>query len=321
MIDKITLVKNNLTTSEILQVIDTNNLQYLSNEGSPIKTYHNTKTKNLNGGILIKIYGESIKIEGSIHKYFHYLKHRSLENYTVFTMHDFINTIDTLFKNFGLPKTDFKVINYEIGLNIILEKGDPIDYIKKVISIGNLDGNQRKMYINPRYKNERLKCTQMHKDNTIVFKIYDKNYERLDKGKRTKIDPCIRIETVRTRQKKLSFSDFIKPHNLTLLQNKFFAEWNLLNLDKEISAPKKTHQSKKDLAKRILIDGKKMALQDLEERRNQITPRIYRHTKEFINNWENHKYNFSLIPCEIAPLMAHYYNTAIQQVTKNTTTI
>jgi len=317
MIDKITLVKNNITVSEKLQVIEKNNLQCFINESSNLKIYDNAKSKNLTGGILIKIYNDNLKIEGSVHKYFNYLQFGTLENYTVFTMSDFSKTIEILFENFGLTGIDFLLTNYEIGLNIYIETGEPLDYLKKVISIGNLDGNQRKIYTNPKYKNERFLCTQMHKDNTVVYRIYDKNFERLDKGKKSIIKPCIRIETLRTRQKKLSFSEFIKPSNLLLLQNRFFAEWSTLNFDKEVSAPAGTHQNKKDLAKQIIISGTKTVLKDLEEKRNQITPKILRTKKEFLKSWETQKVNFVLIDCEIMPKWAKSYTTAIQLVTQN----
>ena len=315
MIDKITLVKNNLTNSEKLQIIETNNLQSFYNESTRLYIFDNAKTKNLTGGILIKIVGEKLKVEGSVHKYFHFLKFKTLENYTVFTMDEFLNTIETMFNNFGIFFTDFLVISFEIGLNVFIGDNEPADYLKKVQSIGNLDGSQRKLYINPRYKNERVLTTQMHKDNTLVFRLYDKNFERRDKGKKINILPCIRIETLRTRQKKLLLNDFCKPSYLTILQNRFFNEWNLLNLDKEITAPPGTHQSKKDLAKRMLLDGTKLVLQDLEERRHQITPKIYRTAKHFINNWELNKTNFLLIPCEITPKWDAFYNAAIQLVT------
>lgn len=143
------------------------------------------------------------------------------------------------------------------------------------------------------------------------------SFERLDKGKKSIIKPCIRIETLRTRQKKLSFSEFIKPSNLLLLQNRFFAEWNTLNFDKEVSAPTGTHQNKKDLAKQIIISGTKTVLKDLEEKRNQITPKILRTKKEFLKSWETQKVNFILIDCEIMPKWAKSYSSAIQLVTQN----
>lgn len=314
------MVKNNLTHSEILQIIERNNLQCFVNESNNIKTYDNARTKNLTGGILIKIVGDKLKIEGSIHKYFHFLQYRTLENYTVFTMKDFLNTVETLFKNFAISKDNLLIINYEIGLNIFLKDREPVEYLKKVRSIGNLDGTQRKIYINPKYKNERFLCTQMHKDNTVVYRIYDKNFERTDKGKKNSIPNCIRIETLRTRQKKLYFSDFCTLSNLTILQNKFFSEWNKLNFDKEVQAPAGTHKSKKALAKKLIIDGTKNALQELEERRNQTTPKIYKTEKRFIKNWDTYKNEFSLIPCEISPIWDLSYNIAIQQIIKSSIT-
>lgn len=315
MIDNITLVKNNLTADEKLQVIEINNLQSLVNEANGNKTFDNLRTKNLTGGILIKIVGDKLKIEGSIHKYFHYLKHGSLENYTVFTMQDFLNTIETLFKSFGLPNYEYLIINYEIGLNVFVGDTNPMDYLKNARSIGNLDGTQRKLYINPRYKNESFLCTQMHKDNTLIFRIYDKDFERMDKGKKYKIPPCLRIETKRTRQKNLSFTDFCKPSNLLLLQNKFIAEWNKLNFEKEISTSLKVHRGKQELAKKIILEGKNIALQEIEERRIYLTHKVYRTSKEFIKNWETNKFNFALKNSQIQDQWEKFYNSAIQLVT------
>ena len=314
MIDNITLIKNKLTDYEKLQVIEKNNLQSFVNETNNSRIYDNAKYKNLTGGILIKIYGDKLKIEGSIHKYFNYLQFGTLENYTVFSMQDFLKTIEILFKNIGITELDFLIINYEIGLNVFVIDNEPFDYLKNARSVGNLDGMQRKLYINPRYKNESFLCTQMHKDNTLIFRIYDKGFERMDKGKKIKIPPCIRIETKRTRQKNLSLSEFCKPINLLLSQNKFITEWNKLNFEKEITAPPGTHQSKKELAKKILLDGKTVVLQELEENRQYSTPKIYRTSKHFIKNWEDNKFDFTLKNSQIQDIWEKYYNTAIQLV-------
>ena len=315
MFDNTTFLKNNLTEKQKLQIIDKNNLQSIIYENANKQIYNNANTKNFTGGILINIEETKLKIEGSIHKYFNYLKFGSLENYNVFNMRDFSETLKILFENIGITPAGFFVINYEIGINIFLKNGDPLEYLKKVKSIGNLDGTQRKLYPNPKYKEERFLTTLMHKNNTLIFRIYDKDFERLDKGKRTKIDPCIRIETQHKKQRKLSLVDFCKPANLILIQNKFFAEWNKLNFDKEISAPPRTGQSKRDIAKDIILDGSIVTLKNLEERRNQLTPKIYRNQKEFILKWEKYKFDFHLIECEITPLWANCYNYTIQIVT------
>lgn len=318
MFDNITLVKKSLTTSEKLQVIETNNLQSFVNEANGTKIYDNLKTKNLNGGIFIRIQNNKLKIEGSIHKYFNFLKYRTLENYTVFTMQDFINTIEILFRNFGINPADLLLINYEIGLNVFIGEADPINFLKNVKTVGNSDGTQRKLYINPKFKNERFLTTQMHRDNTLVFRIYDKGLERIDKGKKTKIKPCIRIETKRTRQKEILFSNFCKPNNLLIIQDKFFSEWNTLTFDQDISAPAGTHQSKKDLAKKIILQGKEIVLKEIEENKENYTLKIYRNYKEFIKNWDLIKFNFQLKNSQICALWGKYYNISIQQVAKNT---
>ena len=315
MFDNTTFLKTNLTEKQKLQIIDKNNLQSVIYENPYNQIFHNTKTKNLTGGILIHIEGTKLKIEGSIHKYFHYLKFGSLENYTVFTMQDFAETLKTLFQNIGITPADFLVINYEIGINVFLQSGNPLDYLTKVKSIGNLDGTQRKLFTNPRYKDGRFLTTLMTRNNTLIFRIYDKDFERMDKGKTTKINPCIRIETQHKRQRNLSLAEFCKPANLILIQNKFFAEWNKLNFDKEISAPPRTGQSKKDIAKNIILDGSIVTLKTLNERRNQLTPKIFRNQREFILNWDKCKFDYHLIDCEIMPFWANSYNSTIQSVT------
>ena len=74
------------------------------------------------------------------------------------------------------------------------------------------------------------------------------------------------------------------------------------------------HQSKKELAKKILLDGKTVVLQELEENRQYSTPKIYRTSKHFIKNWEDNKFDFTLKNSQIQDLWEKYYNTAIQLV-------
>lgn len=317
MIDKITLVKNNISHFEKLQIIETNNLQFLGNENGTINIYDNAKMKNLTGGILIKISNDKLKIQGSIHKYFNFLINRKLENYNVFTMPDFSETMIKLFTNIGITDLNFLVVDFEIGLNVMTGETAPKEFLQKAQSIGLKDGKERKLYVNPKFKNERFLCTQMHKDNTVVFRIYDKNFERIDKGKKNEIPAILRLETIRTRQKNISFLEFCKISNLTILQNKFFAEWNLLNFEKEVIAPPGTHQNKKNIAKEILMNGTFSTLENLEYRREQITPKIYKTSKHFIKNWDLHKVNFNLISTKISPEWDNLYNTAIQKVTLN----
>lgn len=319
MFCKITLLNAELSENEILQIIDKNSLQYSYSSITKTKTFSNQNKKNLTGGILIKITDTTLKIEGSIHKFFNYLVTGRLENYNTFTMQDFLKTIETMFKTYHLPTTGYIVKSYEIGLNVYLSENEiQNDFLKKVQSIGKLDGTQRKIYTNPRYKRETMQTTQMHKDNTLVYRMYDKNHERTDKGKQTKIDPCIRIETLRTRIKDLSLEKLCNPLYLLGLQEKFIKEWQRLNFSKGIEAPKGTHQSKKELAKTILIEGKNEALNMLEAEKNTLTPKIYRTSKTFIKEWENVKQRYTLIDTEIMPKWANNYNTAIQQLTKNT---
>ena len=80
MFDNITLINNSLTTSQKLQVITKNNLQCFINETTGIKIYDNQNIKNLTGGILIKIYDNKLKIEGSVHKFYHHVETKKKAN-------------------------------------------------------------------------------------------------------------------------------------------------------------------------------------------------------------------------------------------------
>lgn len=317
MLDKITLINNNIPDETKTQIIDKNNLQKSVIHG--VEIWDNKRVKNFTGGILIQIRKNAIKVEGSVHKFWEWIHGGALENYTLFTMIDCRKALNLLLEHYALQGLDFLVKTYEIGLNVYTGSTAPLEILDKVQSIGILDGKQRKIYINPKYRKERFLTSEMSKDNVLVFRIYDKNYERTDKGRKNEIPNCIRIETLRTRQKNILFSEFIQPHNLTSLQNKFFSEWNLLNFEKGITAPKGTHQTKKDLAKSIILHGKNKVLQDLEDKRPTLTPKIYRSLKEFINNWETIKYDYILIDSPIMPKWATLYNIAYQQVIKSTT--
>ena len=317
MLDKITLVNNNIPETKKKQIINKNNLQKSVLHG--VEIWDNKQVKNFTGGILIQIKNNTIKIEGSIHKFYEWIQGNPLENYTLFTMKDCQKAFLFLLEHYGLNGLEFFVKTYEIGLNIYTGAISPIEILDKVQSIGILNGKQRKLYVNPRYQKERFLTTEMSKNNVLVFRIYDKNHERADKGRKNEIPNCVRIETLRTRQKEVLFSEFITPENLTNLQNIFFSEWNLLNFEKEIKAPKGTHQRKKDLAKNIILHGKNKVLKELEDKRPLLTPKIYRTEKEFINCWEAIKYDYTLTDCQIMPKWATLYNTAYQQVIKITT--
>lgn len=317
MLDKITLVNNNIPETKKKQIINKNNLQKSVLHG--VEIWDNKQVKNFTGGILIQIKNNTIKIEGSIHKFYEWIQGNPLENYTLFTMKDCQKAFLFLLEHYGLNGLEFFVKTYEIGLNIYTGAISPIEILDKVQSIGILNGKQRKLYVNPRYQKERFLTTEMSKNNVLVFRIYDKNHERADKGRKNEIPNCVRIETLRTRQKEVLFSEFITPENLTNLQNIFFSEWNLLNFEKEIKAPKGTHQRKKDLAKNIILHGKNKVLKELEDKRPLLTPKIYRTEKEFISCWEAIKYDYTLTDCQIMPKWAILYNTAYQQVIKITT--
>ena len=154
MLDKITLINNNIPDETKTQIIDKNNLQKSVIHG--VEVWDNKRVKNFTGGILIQIRNKAIKVEGSVHKFWEWIHGGALENYTLFTMIDCRKALNLLVEHYALHGLDFLVKTYEIGLNVYTGSTAPLDILEKVRSIGILDGKQRKIYINPKYRKERF---------------------------------------------------------------------------------------------------------------------------------------------------------------------
>lgn len=292
MIDKIRFSKKNLSECEIKKIVLTSRLP--SYDANGLKHYHNQRTKNFNGGMFIKIdTDKSLKIEGSLHKYFTSLRNKKTDNFDSFTMHQAKEALLKLIENTGFEIDNVTVNFYEVGLNIVTDI-EPKDLLRSVYSIGNFD-KEKLFYIDAKFKNESQKITEYHKDFRLVYKVYDKIHEMKDNKKEPpKNTKIIRIETIHKRVEKTFLIDFFTDANLKRVQRIFFDNWDKLNFFVEIVAPKKTSVSKIELSKVLYKKSQSDVLNEILEqyKNNTMSIKIYYTLKRFIENWENEKINF-----------------------------
>lgn len=317
MIDNIVMIKNNLSETEIKSIVTKSRLLEQSVNG--LKVYHNGKNKNLEGGFYIKISeNKTLKITGSLHKYYTYLSQKKLNNFDSFTMQQAKETMNKLVIDKGFNIENTKVTFYEIGLNLVVDF-EPSEILKNVKSIGTIE-NEKEFFYNPQYKKKTHKNTLTHRDFRIYHKMYDKVFEMQDKRKQPPSElKIIRIETAHRRVENTLLTNFLKDENLNLLQKKFFSYWHKLNFFNDVDAPKGTHKSKIELAKEIMHKGKVEVLNTyVNQYKNLVlSAKMYYSIKKFIDNWELDKHSFKVKKTDIFTYWQKVYNTEYQLYNSN----
>lgn len=302
MIDLITLIKPRLSDDEVSTVVSWNGLQTNSKDG--IEFYDNLSTKNLTQqkGVFIRVEtNQKLKIEGSLHKYFNETINGDRSNYNLFTMRDAEKAFKHLISEKAIPADDLRVYNYEIGINLNLSKNCRT-FLDKMKSIGSV-GNEKQLYINPRYKDERVKTTVFHNHTRKYFKAYDKVFELRDRKKKYIPDGNIlRIEIAYRRLDKCFAADFFKPENLNKMVEAFFRDWRTIQFEQDIITPKGTGRARQALCLDIMDKGADNVLKQAKERHKNgsLKDWEYRNIREFINSdWEAMKKQITFIQsCE-----------------------
>ena len=301
MIDLITLVKPDLSEPEIATIVAKNGLQTNSKGGEVF--YDNIATKNLiqQKGVFIRIEtSQKLKVECSLQKYFNEISGLGRNNYNLFTMPDAKYTIDELLTEKSINTADLRVYHYEIGLNLDVSK-DCRFFLDKMKSIGAV-GSEKQLYVNPRYKDERVKTTVFHNHTRKYFKIYDKVFEMKDrKQKNIPAGNILRIETVYRRLDNCMVTDFFHPDNLKKMIESFFRDWRTVQFAQDIVTPKGTGRAKQHLCIEIMDKGKETVLQQAKERHKHgaLKAKEYRNIREFITHeWDVFKKSISFIPSE-----------------------
>lgn len=301
MFDLITIVTPPLANDKIDHIVWRNVLQTNSRDG--VVYYDNIDSKNLKQqkGIYLKIErNRKLKAEGSLHKYYNEVIRNERTNYDMFTMSEAKTAIKQLLHEKGIDEADARIYHYEIGLNLNLSK-DCIAFMKKIKSIGTI-ANEKLIYVNPKYKDERDKTTEFHTHIRKYFKIYDKVFESVQKKR--KVIPggnILRIETVNRRVTKGSVKDFFSPESLHKLVENFFRDWRTIRFKQDIITPKGTGRAKRQLCIEILEKGRDVVLDESKEKHNNgsLTDWEYRNIREFINNeWDDVKKHITFIQSE-----------------------
>ncbi len=296
MIDKILMSKTGLATAEISTIAKKTNLQTNSKAG--VLYYDNEKAKNLDG-FYIRIETNKtgrLKLECSLNKYYNYVRTGHQTNFDIFSFANAKTAIELLNRRTEIDLDSLKVNYYEIGLSMPMQK-DCRQYIDKMQTVGNFEERQ-KLYVNPRYKKERLKTTVFHRDIKKVYKVYDKVFEMTDKKRKDQppgIPNILRIETTYRRVEGLTVKKLFQPATIKRLTDQFLKDWRTVQFDYDIEVPKGTHLSKKILSTEILNHGIDYVLEQAGKNNAHLGKR-FRGIKDFIlNDWEGFKDKISLI--------------------------
>jgi hypothetical protein len=297
MIDLLILTKNGIPDEEIKRIVERNSLQTNSKAGKIY--YDNINLKNIVDGFYLRIEtNKRLKLVVSLHKYKNLLEKKGFVNYDLFTMSEANETAQKLGAVTGLQLNDLNVYGYEIGMNLYLPQ-DCSRYLDKIKSIGILD-SKRDFFVNPKYKNERLKTTYFYREMRKVFKVYDKNFEMQEKRRKedTGHPNILRIETVYNRVEKMPMRKFLTKTNMHNMTDRFIKDWRTVQFEISANAPKGTGSTKQKLCEDILTHGKEKVLTsaqtDLKEK--VLTPKQFRRIREFIQyDWDTFKASVKVV--------------------------
>lgn len=296
MIDLITLTKNTVPENEVSQIVERAKLQECTRSG---KLYYETSLPQRNKEhMFIRIGANNkLKVECSLHKLYEQTTTGHYTNYGVFTLEQAKQTIINALTEKGIAPADIQVYNYEIGVNLYMSR-DCRAYLDLMETIGILE-DKKTLFVNPRYKDQRVKTTVFPKHVRKHFKVYDKGFEARDKRRNDVPDQNIlRLETVYRRVENMSLEDFFSPANIDKMRNRFFRDWRTVQFQRIIQAPKGTRSAKRDLCETILKVGTEATLSQARERykAGALTYKEFRNTREFIvNEWDSLKGNVRFV--------------------------
>ena len=298
MIDLITFIKSGLSDDEVATVVSWNGLQTNSKDG--VVFYDNLNTKNLaqQKGVFIRIEtNQKLKVECSLHKYFNETSTGTRSNHDLFTMINAGKAFKHLIAEKIIPADDLRVYNYEIGINLNLSKNCRT-FLDKMKSIGTV-GNEKPLYVNPRYKDERVKTTVFHTHTRKYFKAYDKVFELRDRKRKYIPDGNIlRIEIAYRRLDKCLAGDFFQPDNLNKMMESFFRDWRTIRFQQDIITPKGTGRARRTLCLDIMDKGADAVLEQAKEhhKNGSLKAWEYRNIREFVTKeWDAMKKQIAFI--------------------------
>ena len=319
MIDNIRFSKRNLTDYEVENIVKKSYLQTMYEPRTGKIFYATGSERQLHGGMYIKIDVENnLVLKGSLHKYFSFLQTGKNTNFGSFTMKQAKETFFKLIENKGINSENLKVNQYEVGLNLIFDF-DVILILENVYAIGS-NTYQREMYIDPNYRKKRYITTEKSTNIRVYYKLYDKVFEMINKRNTPpKEKHILRIETTQRKLQKKFSNEFFTDSNLNIIQDKFFSKWDDLRLITSIDAPKGTHKSRIDLVKEIYKNAPIPTLEKYHKllKDKEITVKIYRNTREFINNWKTERKKYKIVKSPIGKKWADTYQPIKERFNQN----
>ncbi len=317
MIDLIKLRKKNISDTEKSILIEKSNLKQQTAQG---KTYFdNATTKNFEGGFYINIDAENtLKVEGSLHKYYNWLQSKKLLNNNRFTITQAYQTFKNLIENKGFEPQGVLVTQFEIGANIPISIDAKI-VLSKVLYISVFEdlSIKKPFMINPKYRDARHITTYFNRGIKIYYRMYDKHFEMRMKEKATPNGAnIIRIETVNLNVQKTLLTDFMKLKSLTLQKINFQKKWDKVYFDFEVEAPSGTNLIKINIAKEILLNGIFATVEKYKSLRaaKNITERGARTILEFCKDWNENRHLFLMKQTETSKTWKNAYISEIQQL-------
>lgn len=293
------MIKTKVSDSEVSQIVESARLQKCTRNGA---VYYETSLQQRNKEhMYIRIEtNNKLKIECSLHKLHEKTVSCRYTNYESFSMDQATQIIKQVLEAKGIPPDRLMIYGYEVGLNLNVSK-DCREYMDKMNTIG-IQGEEKPFYINPKYKDSRVKTTLFHRHIRKHFKVYDKCFEARDKRRNDVPEGNIlRIETVYKRVEKMSYKEFFSPENLTKVRDRFFSDWRTVQFERDIQAPKGVGIKKRELCKLILKVEPKGALFQMKEKQanGTITAKEFRTIREFITReWDKLKKDVVFVPSE-----------------------
>jgi hypothetical protein len=297
MIDLVTMTST-ISEDDTERIVGQNNLKTNTKDG--VVYFDNEKEKFKHGYYMrIETKGaiNRIKLECSLHKFYCYQTTGRQVNWSMFTFSNAIAAVDMLKDITGLPIERMKVTYYEVGANLYMSKDCKV-YIDNLQSIGDAT-NTRTMFVNPRYKGERIRTTVFHRHMKKIYKIYDKVFEMKDKARTdypADIPYILRVESTLRRVEDLTVADLFASR--TKIADRFLRDWRTAQFEPTISAPKGTHQRKVDLCAEIIKHGREQVLNTAKEdyKNGKLTDRRFRDIREFVTHeWDAFKNSIQIL--------------------------
>lgn len=239
-----------------------------------------------------------LKIETSLHKQYEKSLTGRFTNYGNLSLDQAKRASDAMLDDKEFDTSKLMVYAYEIGVNLYVSK-DCREYLDKILSIGILE-DKKEFFVNPKYKDRRMKTTVFHHQLRKYFKIYDKVFEAKDKrrGDSPEGANILRLEIVHRRVSGMSYDQFFSPENLVKICDRFFRDFRTVQFAQCVKVPKGAGRSKQELCKKIIELTPEIVLQQAKEshKTGALSDKAYRNIREFIaRDWDNFKTQISII--------------------------